>query len=275
MVLTMTIKNVSHEGLLVAVSPTDFLLTAGRTRLSLVDGAGKSFQYRSGILSTVVWGPDEYYPLASGDSAYWRLLLWWDNFDDGIATDSVHAGPCVLQVGMWIPCGDYGAGQGLVWTDSIGFHLVTDEGEAKRTTPYREFLREWFWRNGEYIPPDRNGKRVAGGRYARTDSFIRVLGKLNAAGDSSFPYMAYLIPQAESYADGWRERSIVDARDFISDHPGHALAEELSLFLPLIYVRNDKPALADSVLRVALARYPRNAHALRYERGRQAWRERK
>ena len=275
MILTMTIKNVSHEGLLVAVSPTQFLLTTGRTRLSLVDAAGKSFQYRSGLLSTVAWGPDDYYPLASGDSAYWRLLLWWDSFADGIATDSVHAGPCVLHVRMWIPCGKYGTGQGLVWTDSIGFHLVTDEGEVKRTAPYREFLREWFWRNGEYIPPLRNGKRVAGGPSARTDSFIRVLDKLNAAGDSSFPYMAYLIPQAESYTDGWRARSIVDARDFILDHSGDPLAEELSLFLPLIYERNNEPALADSVLRVMLARYPRNAHALRYAKGRDVWRGRK
>jgi hypothetical protein len=275
MVLTMTIKNESQETLLVAVSPTDFLLTADRTLVSLDDAAGRSFQYRSGIRSTVAWGPHDYYPFAPGDSAYWRLLLWWDNLADSTATDSVQAGPCVLRIRMWIPCGDYGTGQGLVWTDSIGFHLVADEAEVKRTAPYREFLREWFWRNGEYIPPLRNGKRVAGGPSARTDSFIRALDKLNAASDSSFPYMAYFIPQAESYTDGWRSKAMADANRFITSHPGNVLSEELSVFLPLIYERNNMPALADSILKVMLARYPRNAYALRYEKGRQAWRERK
>ncbi len=146
-----------------------------------------------------------------------------------------------------------------VWlVDSTRVTISADSGLERALLPYAPALQHWAW-NG-YVMRDS----------AELAALSRFYGGEESAFDSTYPYLGFILADAASYIDPFRPRALGYARAFISDHPGHPLAEELECLLPLFYYRIDEPQQRDSAIVSLLRTYPRNTALLQYKEGRQA-----
>jgi hypothetical protein len=146
----------------------------------------------------------------------------------------------------------------VLLTDFTRVTITADNRLEQALAPYAPALQHWAW-NG-YIMRDS----------AELAAMSRFYGGERSALDSTYPYLGFILADAASYIDPFRPQALGYARDFISAHPGHPLAEELECLLPLFYYRIDEPQQRDSAIASLLRTYPRNTTLLQYKEGRQA-----
>lgn len=274
LVVTLTLTNATDSRLRVPAIPTSDQLEAGHAGFLLLGADGLTTPYQVGIMKNRPYWPWDVYEVAPHDSIYWRHLLWWDGFS-GSASGSFDASighhRMIARLGL-LAAREMDSGpqdEYVTLADTVDFEVVRDSELGPSARALRPFMREFFWWDRQFIESGSPGESLRS--EVRVDSYEVALQTAYAELPATYPYWAYLWPNALSQVIAREPEAIALARRFLRDHPEGALPEEMSFDLVKMLMRGGQDSDAKSLLDSLLVRYPSNGRALWFAEGREAW----
>jgi len=255
------------------LNTTDSVCNWGPVALSgfqLIGLDGDTYDYRPYdwvIDSWSVGGPPPFFGVQPHDSVYWHYVLWPQRFLRRRDTSGLGSGlyrfvgnvhqNLVLKDRRW-------SRMPFMPSDTIPVTLVSDSS-LEWLGPYRGLLERWF--DGTRTGGDWDKKKAAG------ETLLTIMETLPVDVDSSVLTLSYQLADLAEFDNHWAE-ALTICESILARHPSAMLAEDLGAELPKLYQMTQRRQTADSLVRVFVSKYPRNAAALSYDEGRWLWYER-
>ena len=255
LLLTCVVRNSTTDTQYIPIDTPKGLLLSSTVTYMLRDASGNVFFARPWSALLATWMSEACRQVAPGDSYYWHQLLPLEHFVGPQGAFEPMAGEYALITTVhfpeFTPASEFACpGQAVILVDTLSFTLSNDSQQRQYMKQFGEVLREGLWGGFIGTPPQ------------VMNQFRELLDAAQPLSiDTSFPYVAYVLPFALNRMKGGSPEAIEAARLFLDNYRGHVLAEEMSFDMWDFMGRLGWHGTQDSLGRVLLIDFPRNARA--------------
>lgn len=257
------------------------------TGLTLFWPSGEHKFYGKGILYLRVapWVGKFSTKLSPMDSIYWRELLWLENFGSLESLEDFAAGRYRI-IGTYnydMTFADKHTIRKRIFihsvrvinrlADSISFILAHSPELIKTIKPIHEYLKNFFYWDGNSVDDIRRERRGKVSSGALADYLYQYLLKIKLSDSLFITFADYLLPAVTNLINYRKKKSISLADDFIEKYPDSPLSEEMAFWKGRLIEQqlHEKPefdSLMTSWLKPVFQKYPKNAFRFAFELGR-------
>ncbi len=259
--MTAVLINKSSEPIYILPASADAMQIYGIVGQILVEQGGNRRAYKIGIQSSIA------YPLPksmsekimSGDSIYWRKLLWLENFGSPINLEDFSSGLYKIIYRYF-----YATRENNMQivretiSDSISFILAQNPIITQSIHPIRDYLKNLFWWNGGSIDGIWDKGKCIISRHTRAESLYQFLMKIKNINTPFTIYAEYLLPTVAGLTSNRKVEAVALADTFMKKYQGSFLDEEMAFWRGRLLDRAQQDSKMNEWLKPVFNQYPKN-----------------